>query len=165
MRPTDNLRKLLQLRSARLQRAEGALTRQNAECRAARAAREVAAARVVTHRDRQRERETTLLDGLLGRAVTLNDIERVRTAFAVLDEQGADLERAEGEARQSMRAAFEAKRSLTSERDRRRREQDKMSALVSQAARLRQRRDLLRAEAEQEDRPHRTACWDLRRPC
>jgi hypothetical protein len=160
MTQSSNLQKLLTLRQARLQRAESALARQHAQCEAARARTDAAAARLVTHRDRQREREQILLDELLGRAVTVNDIGRLRSAFAVLEEQAADLDRAEREADRAMRAAFELKHALAIDRNRRRREQDKMSSLVAQARRSARHRDELRAEAEQEDRAPRSSALD-----
>lgn len=160
MTQSHNLQKLLTLRQARLQRAESALVRQHAQCEAARARTDAAAAQVLTHRDRQRQREQTLLDELVGRAVTVNDIGRLRSAFAVLEEQAANLDRAEREADRAMRAAFELKHALAIDRDRRRREQDKMSSLVVRARQSARHRNELRTEAEQEDRGARFSALD-----
>jgi len=150
-RPGD-LQKLLVLRRARLQRAQGALARQNCECEAAREKVFAATARVLEHRDWQQERERVLLGELLASKATVNAIERVRATFAVLDEQQADLERDARQADQTMRAALELKQVFTTDRDRRRREQDKMSSLAAQALPAARRRRELYAEVEQEER-------------
>jgi len=151
MRRLDNLQKLLALRHARLQRAQGALARQHSECEAAQAKVNAAATRVLEHRDWQQERERVLLGELFACKATVNAIERVRTAFAVLDEQQADLERTAREADRTMRTAFEVKQALAADRDRRRREQDKMSSLAAHALPAARRRTELYAEVEQEE--------------
>lgn len=152
MKQPDNLQKLLALRQARLQRAQGALARQHGECEAAREQVSAATARVLEHRDWQQERERVLLGELLASKVTVKAIERVRATFAVLDEQKEDLERAARQADQTMRAALELKQTLAADRDRRQREQDKMSSLAAYALPAARRRTELYAEVEQEER-------------
>jgi hypothetical protein len=161
----NSLQKLLALRHARLQRAEGALARQHAQCEAARGAVEAATASVLAHRDWQQDHERALLDDLLERTVTSRHIERLRAAFAQFDEHAASLERAEREADQAMRAAFELKHYLAVERRHRRREGDKMTALVAHARSAARRREELHAEAEQEERVHRSASSERPWPC
>ena len=150
-RPGD-LQKLLTLRNARLQRAQGALARQHGECEAAREKVSAASARVLEHRDWQQERERELLGELLACRVTVNAIERVRASLTVLDEQQDTLERAARQADQTMRAALDRKQTLAVERDRRRREQDKIVSLATQALPAARRRSELHAEVEQEER-------------
>lgn len=157
MKRHDNLQKLLALRHARLQRAQGALARQHGECESARERVSAATARVLEHRDRQQERERVLLGELLASKVTVNAIERVRATFAVLDEQRDDLERAARQANQAMRAAQELKQTLAADRDHRQREQDKMSSLAAHAAPAAHRRRELYAEIEQEERLQRNS--------
>lgn len=147
----NSLQKLLTLRQARSQRAEDALTRQHAQCAAAQAALAAETARIVAHRDMQRQRERMLLDELRAHPVTIRHIERVRATFAQLDEQAADLERAERDADRAMRAAFELKHALAADRNRRRREEDKMTGIVAHARRTSLRREELHAEAEREE--------------
>ena len=161
----DALQRLLTLRQARLHRAEDALTRQNAQCAAAQAAVEAQTARVVTHRDMQRQRERTLLDELRRQPVTISHIERVRATFAQLDEQAADLERAERDADRAMRAAFERKHALAIDRNRRRREEDKMTGIVAHARRAARRREELHAEAEREELARSRPIAERLRPC
>jgi hypothetical protein len=151
MRRATNLDKLLTLRRARLRRAERDLAQQQAQCEAARHRSDAASAKVVAFREWQQMRERALLDGLLGRIATLNDIERLRATFMDLDERRHHLERDELEARNAMREAFECKRTLASERDRYRRQSDKIADLVAHIARAARRRSELHAETEQED--------------
>lgn len=153
---------LLALREARSQNAESALARQHAQCEDARARVDDATARVVAHKTWQQQRERELLGGLLGRVATINHIERVRDAFAVLDEQSQALEQTEREAGQTMRAALELKQTLAADRDQRRREQDKMSALV---ARLRLTADRRRELLEEIDQEERVRVADRPSPC
>jgi type III secretion protein O len=160
-----SLQQLLTLRSARLQRAESALARQHAQCETARALVEAATARVVAHRDRQRQRERALLDELRTHPVTITHIERLRMTFALLDEQAADLERAEREADHAMRAAFELKDTLAVDRNRRRREQDKMAGIVAHAHQAARRREELYAEAEREERTRPAAIAERKGSC
>ena len=157
MKQADNLQKLLALRHARLRRAQGALARQHGECEAARERLSAATARVLEHRNWQKERERVLLGELLEGKATVNAIERVRATFAVLDEQQDDLERAARQANQAMRAALELKQTLAIDRDRRQREQDKMSSLATLASPAARRRRELYAEVEQEERLQRNS--------
>lgn len=157
MKRRDNLQKLLALRHARLRRAQGALARQHGECESARERVSAATARVLEHQDWQQERERVLLGELLASKVTVNAIERVRATFAVLDEQHDDLERAAQRANQTMRAALELKQTLAADRDRRQREQDKMSSLAAHAAPAARRRRELYVEVEQEERLQRNS--------
>jgi len=165
MKKEKDLHRLLALRESRLQRAEGALATQHARCETARSQVEAAAARILAHRDRQDEDERALLDGLLGRTVTLGDIERVRTAFAVLEEQAADLERAHQEADRAKRAALELKQAMALDRHRRQREHEKISRLTLQAGRTDRRKAELYAEVEQEDGARYLGNSERRRPC
>jgi len=150
-RRPDSLQRLLALRQARLQRAEDALTRQHGRCAAAQAALAAQTARILVHRDMQRQREHSLLDELRARPVTISHIERIRATFAQLDQQAADLERAEQDVDQAMRAAFEFKQARVVDRNRRRREEDKMTGIVAHAHRAARRREELHAEAEQDE--------------
>lgn len=152
MKRPDHLQKLLVLRRARLQRAQGALVRQHGECEAAREKVSLATARVLQHRDWQQERERELLGELLARKVTISAIERVRATLAVLDEQQEDLERAARQADQTMRAALDLKQTLAADRDRRRREEDKILSLAAHSLPAVRRRTELYAEVEQEER-------------
>jgi hypothetical protein len=147
-----NLKTLLALREARSQRAESALARQNAQCAAARAHADAATTRVIEHKSWQETRERELIGGLLGRIATVNQIERVRDAFAALDAQSEMLERREREAGQAVRAALEVKQALAADRSQRRREEDKMSALVARDRLSASRRRELLEEAHQEER-------------
>jgi hypothetical protein len=85
----------------------------------------------------------------------------VRTSFALFEEKNADLERAEREAGNAVRAAVELERTLAADRNRRLREQDKMSGLVVQVERAARRIAELHSEAEQEERVRATQ----QRPC
>jgi hypothetical protein len=147
-----NMQMLLALRAARSENAERALARQHVQCEESRARVDAATARVVAYKAWQRERERELIGGLLGRVATINHIERVRDAFVVLDEQGEALERTEQEAGQAMRAAFELKQALVADRNQRRHEQDKMSALVARQRLNAVRRRELLEEIDQEER-------------
>jgi hypothetical protein len=147
----DDLHKVLFLRQTRLQRAERALAHQHAECEAARAAVVVAAARVVAQRRRQDKHERVLLAEIVGRAVTVSDIERARSAFTLHEEQRANVERAEGATSRAMRAAFEARRLTAAECTRRRHEHDKLAILVAHVERIKRRRDEVYAEADNEE--------------
>lgn len=147
----NDLQKLLALRKMRSQRAERALAQQHAQCELEGAKVAAATARVVAHRDWQQERERALLDGLVGRAVSINDIERVRIAFTMLEEQGETLEQRERQAEKELRAALERKHALAIDRNRRRREQEKMSGLASHLGNAVRRRAELYAEIDQED--------------
>lgn len=160
----NSLQALMILRQARLQRAHDALTRQQARCEAAQIAVAAETARVVAHRDSQRQRERSLLEELRTRPVTISHIERVRATFAQLDEQAADLERAERDADRAMRAEFERKQALAIERERRRREEDKMAGIIAHARRAARRRDELQAEAETEELGARSLP-ERRTPC
>jgi hypothetical protein len=152
MTRTNGLQKLLALREARLQRAHDALSRQHIRCETARADVEAATAQIVAHRDWQQEHERTLLAELADRPATLNQIERLRAAFAVIDEQTETLERAERDASQAMRNAFELKAALIVEHNRRRHEQTKMASLVARSRSATLRRRELFTEVEQEER-------------
>lgn len=152
MKRPDTLQKLLLLRRARLQRAQGALARQHGECEAAREKVSLATAQVVEHRDWQQERERVLLGELVGCKATVNAIERVRATFAVLDEQQDNFERAARQADQTMQAALDLKQTLAVDRDRRRREQDKIVSLAAHSLPAVRRRTELLAEVEQEER-------------
>jgi len=165
MTKAKDLDRLLALRESRLQRAEGALATQHARCETARSQAEAAAARILAHRDHQDEDERALLDGLVGRTVTLGDIERVRTAFALLEEQAADLERARQEAERAKRAAFELKQVMALDRHRRRREHERMSQLVLRMARATRHKAELYDEVEQEDGARDFHNSERRRPC
>lgn len=160
-----DLHRLLALRESRLQRAEGTLATQHARCETARSQAEAAAARILAHRDRQDEDERALLDGLVGRTVTLGDIERVRTAFAILEEQAADLERAHQEAERAKRAALEIRHVMALDRHRRRREHDRMLQLMHRVGRADRRKAELYAEVEQEDGARDFHNSERRRPC
>ena len=146
-----DLQKLLALRHARLQRAQGALARQHGECESAREKVSAATARVLEHRDYQQEREGALLGELLASKATVNAIERVRASLAVLDEQQDNLERSAQQADQTMRAALDLKQTLAADRDRRQREQDKILSLAAQSLPAARRRNELFAEVEQEE--------------
>lgn len=161
----NSLQQLLTLRQARAQRAQDALTRQNMRCAAAQAAVAAETARVLAHRDAQRAREHSLLEALRGRPVTISHIERVRATFAQLDEQAAELERAERDADRAMRAAFEHKQELVIERDCRRREESKMAGIVAHARRVVRRREELHAEAELEEIAVTRSILEPREPC
>jgi len=147
-----DLQKLLALRTARLQRAQGALARQHGECEAAREKVSAATTRVLEHRDYQQERERELLGELLASRATVNAIERVRASLTVLDEQQDNLERTAQQADQTMRAALDLKQTLAADRDHRRREQDKIVSLAAQSLPAARRRSELYAEVEQEER-------------
>lgn len=165
MTRAKNLQKLLTLREARSRRAESALARQHSQCVAARARVDAATARVVAHKTWQQERERELLDELLGQVATINRIERVRAAFAVIEEQGDLLERSEQEAGQAMRTALELKRALIADRNHRRNEHDKMSNLVHRERLAALRRHELFSEVEQEERIHGTVTTDRAKSC
>jgi hypothetical protein len=165
MKRADGLHRLLMLREARSQRAEHALARQHAQCERAHAQVDAATARVVAHRNWQQRRERELLEGLLGHTTTINHIERVRAAFAAIDEQNETLERAEREAEQAMRGALELKQALAIDRDQRRRERDKMSNLVARGRAAALRRHELLTEVEQEERVRRSFAGERPWPC
>jgi hypothetical protein len=165
MKQADSLKKLLVLRNARLQRVEASLARQNDEYDALRAKARSATGRVVAHRDLQHAREQALLNGLVGRVATKHDLERIQLTLAALDEQRLDLERAEREATRARRAALERKKALAVDRDRRRRERDKLTSLTLHAQPALRRRQELLAEVEQEERVQGTAPSDRAWPC
>jgi hypothetical protein len=135
-----------------LQRAQGALARQHGECEAAREKVSAATARVLEHRDWQQDRERVLLGELIACQATVNAIERVRATLTAFDEQQDDLERAARQADQTMRAALDLKQTLAADRDRRRREQDKILSLAAHSLPAERRRRELYAEVEQEER-------------
>jgi hypothetical protein len=159
MTRNDDLQKLLALRATRLQRAENELAHQHRLCEAAQAQAAAATARVLSHRRRQENKERALLEGLIGRPVTVKDIERVRTAFAILEQQSLDFERSERDAGVAVRAANEAKAGMMLDRNRRRREKEKMLDIVAQLARAADRTGELRLEVDQEERIPSRSIW------
>ncbi|MFC3691169.1 type III secretion system stalk subunit SctO [Chenggangzhangella methanolivorans] len=151
MRRDDDLSRLIALRKVRLDRAVAAAAERQAACEAARARLDAASAEAARQGERRIAREDALLERLAMRPLTSGEIGRARDALAHLEQEGAELDHAEQEARRSLAHETERRAEAARERLRFERERDKLLTLARERSGAALRRAELLAELDADD--------------
>jgi len=151
MKRDPMLSRLLELRKKSEQRACEALLRRHSDCRQAEAQVTEAGRRISAHATVARERERELLEKLVGRRVSLAELDRFLSGVESLQNEARRLRTSENAAKLMLHRSTAAREAARAEYHRRRRAAAKLDLMVQQHNTNLKRQDLALVEMAEED--------------
>jgi hypothetical protein len=145
------LGQLLELRRKSEQRAFETLLRRHSACRQAEAQVTEAGRKVSAHAVQAREREREMLEKLIGRRISLAELDRFLSGVESLQYEARRLRTSENAAKVMLHRSTEAREAARVEYQRRRRAAAKLDLIVQQHNTNLRRQDLALVEMAEED--------------